>query len=477
MTPYEEYKARLKVTKEGTESKNSGECTPCRLKIAQDTFNMVTGGSQYLPTNEPLPGYFKTVEELCYPYHNNTDNRHLENAIDRLYGRKMPDYNPDDVIGELYGFFPHGRIIDDSDKPQGIPEQPSSEKFGTDVPIDLPCWEDDYIDHIFWFFRRQDVFNLDSEGNLFLKFPNRTLSLNIKDITYKLIKEIFCRKSRESTGFLYWNFFLTLIKDSIEKFLLENATFDEVEYYHKIIEEEIVEKILYDGSLAQGDGAPLIQGIPDRFLNLNGIHDRNCLCGGPYPTYCCEPEKNPELCYCNGEIRNLCDFCKIDLPLPSVLKIWSKSDSSQEKCGYEIYKEEDINSEEIDRLSSITYHVLGLTSYGRAFGKYNFNDLEYCDEYNDQRKLPLEVPIDEECDILLVLSFPCNWCCNIKISEDPPIWEKTNRRRDIQFELKNFNYQEWIKKNKYEREHFLNLDIILDGESGSEEFTKDCVSC
>jgi hypothetical protein len=63
---------------------------------------MVAGGSQYLPTNEPLPGYFKTVEELCYPSHNNTDNMHLENAIDRLYGRKMPEYNVENIIEKMF---------------------------------------------------------------------------------------------------------------------------------------------------------------------------------------------------------------------------------------------------------------------------------------------------------------------------------------------------------------------------------------
>ena len=249
MSPHEEYKARLKVTEESNKSKSSGDCAPCRLKIAQDTFDMVAGGSRYLPTNEPLPGYFKSVEELCYPNHNNTDNRHLENAIDRLYGRKMPEYHPVDVISLMYGLVSPGGYIDDSDKPNEHRDLPGDigVSFDPNTPeiYVFPCDrnKDGTYNYPNYYFYNNRLFELYIPNATKTLHSGRTfycffdfgeyqfyLVVSIEDNLNELIKCLWC-SDNESKQRSCWEDFGKNCKDKVEDYIKNNVD----KYYVDII--------------------------------------------------------------------------------------------------------------------------------------------------------------------------------------------------------------------------------------------------
>ncbi|MFH1052659.1 MAG: hypothetical protein V1779_17195 [bacterium] len=438
---YEEYKVRLKITEEPVQEKSSTGCTSCRKKIAQDTFDMVAGGSQYLPTNEPQPGYFKTVEELCYQKRSNITTQHLDNAIDQLYGFKLPETKRVDAIGELYGekkekFLHWNYLCDDKDNNHNFPNQY-------------------YLEHLLF--------------KSFLKINNKSItlklvkhgrfynkSINIEDCLFEFQKKIWCSKSYQAAKNCY-NQLLNCISNNINIQLInfyKGMTDDDIEENEKRIKEwkdNFLSDLIFDYDYALNN-EPL-----DKLINLNGNRDQSCFCYGEEPVYCCYPydtnqKPRPE-CFCpDYSLKNLCKPCDEGNTIPA--EIWvetqyypSMSGHPDTKgCGgvgikgsnegflqYAIYSRE-------NKLLKYTSDVLDIWDMTE---QKNPSDIKT----GARRSFTMVLPKDYPVRVIVWIYLPCGLCCK----GSPPHEKRIVLKREFDFWFKyDYKYLEqfnnWAEK-------------------------------
>ncbi|ROL60556.1 hypothetical protein D9V86_09230 [Bacteroidetes/Chlorobi group bacterium ChocPot_Mid] len=471
MSPYEEYKARIKVNDETTQQKSSSGCTSCRKKIAQDTYNMVAGGSQYMPTNEPLPGYFKTVEELCYPKQSNIPAQQLDNAIDRLYGRKMPDYTPINTVDNLYGNSYKNTF---SNLLQTEPCGKAGDKFLFDNTI------------------KKELFfgtELSNDCNLNLMYVpyikketfEHYLKIDLRDCCEKLIKTIFCEdviqkynKLEVWKGILetqYSNFTSCaekLIDDAINSLDLSR----EIDGGNRNRELLMFKKkqFLYGINLAK-ERFIRNDDLIKQFTNFYGENFQSCLCGGFLPTYCCYPyyedgvTKRPE-CWCGEKPKNLCEDCteQITLPLPFEIGIFGKDGRN---CWAKLT--------ESGNSFRIYYWVYSLSNKLIDSGNEYIMKLPPIEPFNYERRLlPINIPKDAYCNIKIIIEFDCGWCCTVEIDNNEI---RTNRKRIVTINIDNFSFSEWELKSDDEKKAFLNFNKKVNFDFLSTDFNEKDPNC
>ena len=293
---------------------NSSGCTTCRQKVAQQTFDMVVGGTSYGPLLDIITLYqVPTIAVgggLTVPQ---SPADYEVNVIDMLYGSRIPSYKQMSTIDALYG---------KGDEIQNTPRN--------------PCWYNNnneaykYPDkfYLYNYIFGKTISNECSIKINFISFyeflflpKNITIDISLEDCCNSFKMNLFCAIDDDLISQAYDKFkdcVQLKIESSVNQFMFNNPDIlKTISMPNDLVHEDPwksiirqTDNILMDIESSKGIFLHLPHYEKSDVTGYNSNNSNSCLCGGLEPTYCCHPELNP---YCldeNGKPKNLCSFRK-----------------------------------------------------------------------------------------------------------------------------------------------------------------------